>query len=98
MSKPQPKPQPKPEPRGKPKLPPTRPLIDAGFGAAPAASWQRLGLPFDPAAFPVESGALAGALEAVTDASVVDRLQSFDARITAAAEYERRINAITAEE
>jgi len=92
------KPKSKPESTGKPKLPPTRPLIDAGFGVQPAAPWQRLGLPFDPTAFPVESGALADALGAVTDAGTVDRLQSFDTRITAAAEYERRINALGGEE
>jgi len=83
-----------PEPSGKPKMPPTRPLIDAGFGVAPAALWQRLGLPFDPETFPVESGALAAKLADVTDTGLLDRLQSFDTRITAAAEYERRINAL----
>lgn len=84
---------------GKPKLPPTRPLIDAGFGAAVGVpAWQWAGLPFDPHAFPVDSGALATRLQEVTDPEILDNLQSFDTRTTAAAEYERRINALAAEE
>jgi hypothetical protein len=81
----------------KPKETPYR-LVDAGFGADPASDWERAGLPFNPRDFPVDSGALAKRLAEVTDADTVDRLQSFDTRTTAAAEYERRINAIAAED
>lgn len=87
-----------PKPAGKPKLPPTRPLVDAGYGPTPQESWERAGLPFDPAEFGVDSGALAKKLEEVDDPKVVDRLQSYDTRTTAAAEYERRINALAAKE
>jgi len=72
--------------------------IDAGFGAAPSSDWERAGLPFDPRDFAVESKALAARLADVTDPVTIGRLQSFDTRTTAAAEYERRINALAAEE
>lgn len=85
-----------PESTGKPKEPATRPLIDAGFGAGVQEEWQRRGLPFDPAAFAVDSGALAASLETVTSEGLLDRLQAFDTRTTAAAEYERRIHDLKA--
>ena len=67
-------------------------LVDAGYGKTDEPAWQEAGLPFDPAEFAVEGGALKVALEGLESVEVLNHLQAFDTRTTAAAYYERRIN------
>ncbi len=62
----------------------------AGGEAAQRAARANRGLPFDPHDFPVDDG-LKEALAAIDVVRILNAMQAFDTRITAAAHYERRI-------
>ncbi len=66
-------------------------LVSAGGEGAQEAARSLRGLGFDPHDYPVDSGALEEKLGTVDQVHVLNALQAFDTRITAAALYERRI-------
>jgi len=85
-----------PTPTGKPRevIPSA---TSAGFEDVQRRARELRGLPFDPHDYVVEKE-LPGALEEIEDMEVLHRLQRRDTRTSAAAHYERRIKALTAEE
>lgn len=72
----------------------TPPLVDAGYGATDVPSWEEAGLPFDPAGFAVGE-ALRDILAGLDSVDILNNMQAFDTRTTAAAYYERRIKDLT---
>lgn len=62
----------------------------AGFFDSPQPRRLPPGVPFDPTQFAV-NGELPDRLAEISDVQILDNLQAFDPRITAAACYERRI-------
>ena len=71
------------------------PTSAGGEAAQDAARYLRR-MPFDPHDYPVD-GSLKEALAEINEVPILNAMQAFDTRITAAAHYERRIKELAKE-
>ncbi len=81
---------------GKPRVTMPAPT-SAGGEAAQRAARAKRAMPFDPHDFPVQGGSLREALAGIDVVAMLNTMQAFDTRTTAAAEYERRIKELAKE-